>query len=203
MVRTQRHRRETFRLTGCVTRNRASAWQDGCAAVFRHATARHHLFYLPLLAMLKEVETLESRGGSCEVDTPTATIEKASPPTEAAHWQLHIGVVVASIFFAIIGALYWTILRDLVWQWWDHPNYSHGFIVPVFSGFIAWQRRKELVAPPQQGSWIGLPVLIVGVIELILGDIGGELFLMRSSLIIIVVGLILFHLGPQILRVLA
>src|SRR5262249_370449 len=66
-----------------------------------------------------------------------------------------------------------------------------------------WQGRKELVAIPRQGSWIGLPVLMVGVVELILGDIGSELFLMRSSLIIIVSGLILFHLGPRILRVLA
>src|SRR5262249_39474330 len=66
-----------------------------------------------------------------------------------------------------------------------------------------WQGRKELVAIPRQGSWIGLAVLIIGVVELILGEIGSELFLMRNSLIIIVSGLILFHFGPRILRVLA
>src|SRR5262249_39441344 len=107
-----------------------------------------------------------------------------------------------AIFIAVMGTLYSAILRDLVWQWWDDANYSHGFLVPVFSGFIVWQRRKELAALPQHGSWIGLAVLMVGVVELILGDIGSELFLMRSSLIIIVSGLILFHLGPRILRVL-
>src|SRR5215813_7277006 len=111
--------------------------------------------------------------------------------------------LVTTLFLALLGALYWAILRDLVWQWWDDPNYSHGFVVAFVSGFLAWQRRKELVAIPQQGSWIGLLVLMVGVVELLLGDIGAELFLMRSSLIIIVSGLVLFHLGPRVLRVLA
>ena len=107
------------------------------------------------------------------------------------------------MFLAILGALYWTILRDLVWQWWEDPNYSHGFVVPIVSGFVVWQRRKELAALPRQGSWLGLPVLVIGVVGLILGDVASELFLMRSSLILIVSGLVLFHLGSVIFRALA
>src|SRR5262249_8730589 len=106
------------------------------------------------------------------------------------------------LFVALLGMLYWTILRDLVSQWWDDPNYSHGFVVPFVSGFIVWQRRKELAAIPPRGSWIGLAVLMIGVVELIWGDIGSDFFLLRSSLIIIVSGLILFPLGPRVLRVL-
>jgi exosortase len=102
-----------------------------------------------------------------------------------------------------LAGLYGGILRDLAWQWWDDPNYTHGFLVPLFSGFLVWQRRQELAALPPRGTWIGLPVLLVGVGALLLGDLAAENFLMRSSLIVVVAGLILFHLGRASFRVLA
>src|SRR6266542_5268243 len=107
------------------------------------------------------------------------------------------------VLLGVLGALYWATLRDLVWQWWDDPNYSHGFLVPLFSGFLIWLRRDELRKLAAQGSWIGAPVLLAGVGALLLGDVAGENFLMRSSLIVVLAGLILFHLGREIFRVLA
>jgi exosortase len=108
----------------------------------------------------------------------------------------------ALIFGGILGGLYWGVLRDLVSQWWEDPNYSHGFLVPLFSGFLIWQRRRELQALAARGSWLGFVVLMVGVGALILGDVGAENFLTRSSLIVIVAGLVLFHVGRDAFRVL-
>jgi exosortase len=107
------------------------------------------------------------------------------------------------VFLGLLAGLYGGILRDLARQWWDDPNYAHGFLVPLFSGFLVWQRRKQLAALPANGSWIGLPVLLAGVGALLLGEIGAELFLMRSSLIVILAGLVLFHLGRESFQVLA
>src|SRR5215468_7147356 len=50
--------------------------------------------------------------------------------------------LVAFIFVALLAALYSGILRDLAWQWWDDSNYTHGFLVPIFSGVLVWQRRR-------------------------------------------------------------
>jgi exosortase len=107
------------------------------------------------------------------------------------------------VLAVLLGALYWSILRDLVVQWWEDPNYSHGFLVPLFSGFLVWRLRGKLAALPVRGSWAGLPVLVAGVAALLLGDIASELFFARSSLIVIIAGLILFHLGGAWLRALA
>jgi exosortase len=109
----------------------------------------------------------------------------------------------AAVLAALLGALYWGILRDLVVQWWDDPNYSHGFLVPLFSGFLVWRLRGKLAALPVRGSWMGLPLLVAGVGALLLGDIASELFFARSSLIVIIAGLVLFHLGGAWLRALA
>jgi exosortase len=108
-----------------------------------------------------------------------------------------------TLILVLLALLYRGILRDLAIQWWDDPNYSHGFLVPLFSGFLLWQQRHELRSLTPRGTMLGVAVLVAGILELVLGDLGAENFLMRSSLLVIVAGLILFHLGPRILRAVA
>src|SRR6266498_4006483 len=93
---------------------------------------------------------------------------------------LRTSVLVLVILGLLVG-LYGGMLRDLAWQWWDDPNYTHGFLVPLFSGLLVWQRRQQLAALPPRGSWIGLSVLLAGLGALLLGDLAAENFLMRSS----------------------
>src|SRR3954463_2221722 len=104
---------------------------------------------------------------------------------------------------AILAALYATVARELAWQWWDDPNYSHGFLVPAFAAFLVWRRRDALAALRAPGTWLGIPVLSAGIAMLVLGDLGAELFLTRSSLIVVLAGLVLFHFGFAALRLVA
>jgi hypothetical protein len=60
--------------------------------------------------------------------------------------------------------------------------YSHGFLVPFFSGFLIWHQRHELQAQAPRGTVLGLAVLVAGILELFLGDLGAENFLMRVEL---------------------
>lgn len=106
----------------------------------------------------------------------------------------------AAALAGLLAVLYWSTLRLLAIQWWDDPNYSHGFLVPVFSAYLVWQRRDALRGLVPVGAWIGVPVLLGGAAMLLLGDIAAELFLSRSSLIVILAGLVLFHLGRAVFR---
>jgi len=71
------------------------------------------------------------------------------------------------------------------------------------AGVVWTPARVGLAALAPRGSWLGFPVLLAGIGALILGDIGAENFLTRSSLIVILGGLILFHLGVKVARVAA
>lgn len=45
--------------------------------------------------------------------------------------------------------------------WWSTPDYGHGPFVPLFAGFLLWQ-RQEMVDPwPTKGSWWGIPFFAV------------------------------------------
>ena len=85
--------------------------------------------------------------------------------------------LVAILLVGFLGALYWPVLLKLVGDWWDDPNYSHAFLVPFFSAFLVWQRRNKLAALSPSGTWVGVPVLVVGLALLLLGEVGGERFL--------------------------
>jgi exosortase len=129
---------------------------------------------------------------------PTDSVERR-PPSGI---DLSVSVPVL-VLATLLGGLYWWIARDMVVNWWEDPNYSHGFLVPVFSGYLVWLKRDELRSIRPQPNWGGLLVLLTGIAVLILGVVGAENFLMRSSAIVVLAGLLLFHLGTKALQSIA
>lgn len=95
----------------------------------------------------------------------------------------------------LVAFLYYSILGFLVQDWWTDPNFSHGFFVPAFSIFVIWQRRKVLASIPVDPSWSGLGIIVLALLVYLLGVIGAELFLSRSSFILLLAGLVIYFLG--------
>jgi len=72
-------------------------------------------------------------------------------------------VVFVTVMFAVLlGALYANVLPELVADWWEDANYSHGFLVPLFSAYLVWQRRDVIRATECRPSWWGLGVILIG-----------------------------------------
>jgi exosortase len=103
--------------------------------------------------------------------------------------------VQATILAVLIGFLYHDVLLLLVRDWMHDDNYSHGFFVPLFSAYVLWLRRKRLSAMPAVPSWQGLLIIVGALATLIVGVLGAELFLSRSSLVLLLAGLIIYFLG--------
>ncbi len=96
--------------------------------------------------------------------------------------------------------LYWSTVIHLVGQWWHDPNFSHGFFVPLFSAFVIWQERDRLARILSRPSWSGVAVLLAGLVVLIVGRLGAELFLARSSLLLVLAGVVILFLGWNLFR---
>ena len=54
------------------------------------------------------------------------------------------GVVAVCGLTGFVVWTYWPSLATLVARWWNEPDYIHGFLVPVFSGVLLWNRRDML-----------------------------------------------------------
>lgn len=107
---------------------------------------------------------------------------------------LIIGLLLVAVYFRIAG--------KLVFDWYDIPDYGHGFLVPLFSIYIMWDNRNVLRNTPVRQSWGGLPLVLLGLCIVILGVYGADLFLSRTSFLILLAGLIWTFLGRKMLRAL-
>ena len=104
------------------------------------------------------------------------------------------------ILAALLVWLYWPTLVRLVHQWWTDDNISHGFIVPLFSAFVIWQERDRLARILTRPSWSGRAALVAGLGVLILGRMGAELFLDRSSVLLVLAGVVILFIGWNFFR---
>lgn len=102
----------------------------------------------------------------------------------------------------LLVLLYAPVLRGLVVQW-HEGDYSHGFLVPIFSAYLVHRRRNTLAAVPRKPSLLGLLVVVGSQGLYLLGSLGAELFLTRVSLIFTICGLVIYFLGWAGMRALA
>src|SRR5271169_4602584 len=84
-------------------------------------------------------------------------------------------------FTALLVIAYFPILEHLVNQWATDEDVGHGFFVPVVAAYIAWQRKDQLLAMEYKPAWWGVGLILWGVLQSLIGSLGAELFLQRTS----------------------
>ncbi|QXE91681.1 exosortase/archaeosortase family protein [Geomonas subterranea] len=97
----------------------------------------------------------------------------------------------------LLTGVYYAVVADMVSQWYEDPNYSHGFIVPLVAGYFVYQRRHDVAGLPLDPWWPGLFIILLGLAQLSIGWLGIEFFTMRSSLIVTLGGMTLYFFGRQ------
>jgi exosortase len=105
----------------------------------------------------------------------------------------------AGLLFAVLIWSFWTTLVVMAERWAHDPQYSHGFLVPVFAVVVLWFRRDRLATVEWQPCLWGLPLLLAGV--------GIRLFAIRRNiepldafcLLPTLFGLVLFVGGKSVL----
>jgi exosortase D (VPLPA-CTERM-specific) len=92
------------------------------------------------------------------------------------------------------------VLGDLYNIWNLKPEYSHGIIIPVLSAFLIWRQREQLRSLPFTGSWIGLPLIALGLALRFVGELTTMLTIEHYAFLIVIYGLVLALTGPVIFR---
>jgi len=104
------------------------------------------------------------------------------------------------IAIPLLVGLYFKIVPGMVGDWANDDNYSHGFLVPFIAGYFLWHRWPGLKERKVAPNGYGLVVLALGGAQLLVAWLASEYFTMRSSLIVVLAGLVLFWFGRDILK---
>ena len=113
---------------------------------------------------------------------------------------------VAWIKILVLGGLlillnYWQFPK-LISKWRHDPNWTHCFLIPLFSLYLLYVRRQDLLSAPRRVFLPGLVVLILGILLTIAGfypiqnDWVAQVFMVLTLL-----GLVLYLCGPAFLKV--
>lgn len=108
----------------------------------------------------------------------------------------------ASSYFVLLAAAFAMLLfifRDsllyMVVNYWELPEYSHGYMIPVVAFFLLWQRLNQLPAATQQGSWWGVVMLLGGMAAFLLGELSAIYTLIQYGFLLSLAGVTLAFFG--------
>ncbi|MCI0642803.1 MAG: exosortase/archaeosortase family protein [Gemmataceae bacterium] len=114
--------------------------------------------------------------------------------------------VIIAVLAAVLLWVYWPTLTRMAERWASDPQYSHGFLVPIFALVVLWFRKLPL---PQNSldaneewspCWWGLPLLLLGVAARLAAGLMDIDPLDAYSLLPTLFGLVLLVGGRAVLR---
>lgn len=115
--------------------------------------------------------------------------------------SLHRNRYELALALLLVSGLFGTIVAGMAADWYHDDNYSHGFLVPLIAGYFLRERWNDLKAARVAPSGIGLAVIAFALLQLIIASLGNEYFTARSSLIVLIAGMVLYFFGTDIFRI--
>jgi exosortase len=122
------------------------------------------------------------------------------PDAETPPIPPHVAARIAVLGLAFI-ALHWDILRRLARFAWSDGDWSHAFLIPLFSGYLIYQQRERLCAVRPRPCWWGLGVMAGALGGYLAGIAVGSDMLKGYSMIAQLGGMVLLLAGPAVLGV--
>ena len=99
---------------------------------------------------------------------------------------------------ALMGTVTAPTIAGLLELWSGRDDYSHGYLVPLISGYLAWTRREVLLKVPlEPACWMGTVVLGLSGLAVFLTQLGGLITLGGMALISMVFGVVLLLAGVE------
>lgn len=137
---------------------------------------------------------LKSDPASGAIDPVSPPLSAAPPPGQDVPWTS------IAWFGGLLLISYFLIFKYLAIQWSVDEDVSHGFFVPLVAAYVEWQKKDEILSLEWKPNYLGALIVLWASIQLIIGSLGAEIFLQRTSFIIILIGSVLLLGGWRVLR---
>lgn len=104
-----------------------------------------------------------------------------------------ISLLLVAITLAVIT--YWSGLAEAVFRWGSQEEYSHGYLIPLVTAYILWEKKGLIQATVGPPMWSGLLVILIALVVFIVGEISALFVLIQYSFVLLLIGLSLVSIG--------
>jgi exosortase D (VPLPA-CTERM-specific) len=126
---------------------------------------------------------------------------KTSSPEPEVLWKEPVSVWALSLVIsALMGFVFFDGLKLMV-EWWERPEYSHGYIIPFIAAFLIWQKKDKLEQTQFQGSWAGVILVVVGVLLYFAGELSTLYTIIQYAFLIVTAGIALTFMGWRAFKI--
>lgn len=121
-------------------------------------------------------------------------------PPQVTVWSLSVlgWLSIFAVVF-VVGFAFQDGIRYMLMQW-ERPEYNYGYLIPILSIFLVWQKRDELQRHRMQGSWLGIALVLLGLAAYTAGTIGAVYSVVHYAMVLVLAGLALASLGTERFR---
>jgi EpsI family protein len=128
---------------------------------------------------------------------------KAEVQTNAMAARGIIATLQVVIVAVLVVVAYRDVLPFLVLEWYEHENFSYGFLIPVIFGYLVWDGRDALKSITKEWSPWGILSIGLALLMGIVGQVMGEPFVSRVSFVWVIGSLVHLFWGWPTVRCLA
>lgn len=147
-------------------------------------------------------ENPQQDGGTAQ-QRPASLADMVSVP-EGASFRLSFPpstLVKVLVLGGLVLGMNWRQFPMMVREWIDDPNWSHGFLIPLFSVYLLYSRRHELLSARRRTCLWGLPLLILACVFQILGYWVHNPWSCQVGMTVLLFGLVLYLGGGELAKV--
>ncbi|MCK6456787.1 MAG: exosortase/archaeosortase family protein [Phycisphaerae bacterium] len=149
-------------------------------------------------AQALSTEPQPPRGSDAPAGVPRS--RRAAPVTVSELFG-RFGLTKAAALIAAMLWFYWDHCLRLVRFWSEDPDWSHGFLIPVFSAYFVWSKRDALAREPMRTNWLGLPLLIFAIAAYFWSVRAKFGYPQALTIVIAVAGIVLLMCGWRVLKI--
>lgn len=96
--------------------------------------------------------------------------------------------ILVGVSLALVSLSAFDALADMVHRWEISEEYGYGYMIPVITLFLIWQRKDKLELMLFTGSWMGSALLIAGVVIILVGQLSAIYTITQYGFVIAVIG---------------
>lgn len=112
--------------------------------------------------------------------------------SSAGDWRPLAPIAATGAAFVV---LFWVPLEMLVYDWWNDPDAGHGLLLAPVALYLAW--KSGIGSGARAQPVVGLALLVGAVLMRYVSGLAVEWFSMRVSILLALLGLVVFWLGVR------
>jgi exosortase len=150
-----------------------------------------------------EAEATMSQPHTPESSARPAAVEYApAPRARDVGWLEYLGTVGIAKIAVLAGVLVWFYLDHIkrMSKVWQQPDWSHGYLVPVFALYLIHQNRKKLLDDRHEGSLAGLALILFSLAVYVVAVYMKIGYPQPLTIVFVIAGLVLLLRGWETLK---